>query len=84
MEKYVENHIKLRDIVYVLPIFEIEANMQLPNTKSELINLTKNSSVIVFHKNFCPACHTVPNFKEWLKSPGNKEGTFSLLKQFTI
>ena len=52
--------------VYVLPIFEIKANMELPKNKDELVELTKNSSVIVFHKNFCAACHTVPNFKQWL------------------
>ena len=55
--------------VYVLPIFEIEAKMELPKNKSELIKLTKNSSVIVFHKKFCAACHTVPHFKEWLTIP---------------
>ena len=61
--------------VYVLPIFEIEANLKLPNKKSDLVDLIQNSSVIVFHKNFCAACHTVPHFNEWLKNQQSKEGT---------
>ena len=61
--------------VYVLPIFEIEANLKLPNKKSDLVDLIQNSSVIVFHKNFCAACHTVPHFNEWLKNQQNNEGT---------
>ena len=61
--------------VYVLPIFEIEANLKLPNKKSDLVDLIQNSSVIVFHKNFCAACHTVPHFNEWLKNQQNEEGT---------
>ena len=61
--------------VYVLPIFEIEANLKLPNKKSDLVDLIQNSSVIVFHKNFCAACHTVPQFNEWLKNQQSKEGT---------
>ena len=70
--------------VYVLPIFEIEANLKLPNKKSDLVDLIQNSSVIVFHKNFCAACHTVPHFNEWLKNQQNKEGTKdqTISKQF--
>jgi len=54
--------------VYVNSIFEIEANHTLPNTKTELIQLLKNGTVIPFHKNVCPQCHKIPKSKEWLEA----------------
>lgn len=54
--------------VFVNSIFEIAANHSLPNTKTELIQLMKNKTVIPFHKNVCPKCHKIPHSKEWLES----------------
>ncbi|KAG8227483.1 hypothetical protein J437_LFUL002372 [Ladona fulva] len=51
--------------VYVLPIFEIAANMSQPETKAELVKMLKNGSAIPFHKKLCPGCHAVPKAKEW-------------------
>ena len=55
--------------VYVLPIFEIDAESKIPRNKSELVNLIKISKVQIFHKKFCSPCHTVPEFEKWLKLP---------------
>ena len=55
----------LKRTVYVTPIFEIEENVQIPGSKSELLELLRNGSAIVFHQKFCAACHTVPNFDKW-------------------
>jgi len=54
--------------VYVNSIFEIEKNHSLPKSKSELIRLMKNNTVIPFHKNVCPQCHKIPHSKEWLEA----------------
>ena len=28
--------------------------------------MLNNHTAIVFHQNFCPSCHTVPKYEEWL------------------
>lgn len=52
--------------VFVTPIFEIAANQNLPKSKKELVFMIDTKVAIVFHQNFCPECHTVPCFQEWL------------------
>ena len=69
--------------VYVTPIFEIsEHARKLPKDKPELTEMITNDSVIVFHKNFCPSCHTVPKYKEWLQQNASSGlGVFHIAKR---
>ncbi|KAL1131719.1 hypothetical protein AAG570_011332, partial [Ranatra chinensis] len=54
--------------VFPLSIFELEAKMNLPADKTELVAMLKNGSAIPFHKKVCPGCHNVPHSKEWLQA----------------
>jgi len=54
--------------VFPLSIFEIEADMGLPNDKTELVAMLKNGTAIPFHKKVCPGCHNVPHSKEWIQA----------------
>ena len=45
---------------FVLPVFEIQKEYEVPEDKVQLIKLLKEDIVITFHKNFCPTCHTIP------------------------
>ena len=74
----IENFLQMIEIkgnpfktVYVTPIFEIKSNSEMPQNKSELLKLIQSGSAQIFHKQFCAACHTVPNFKNWLDLPSN-------------
>ena len=52
--------------VFVIPVFEIEENISLPNTKRELIPLLQSQKVIPFHKRVCNNCLALPNSKQWM------------------
>lgn len=54
--------------VYVMPVFEVEANASIPNTKEELKQMLNDSTAVPFHVNVCANCHLVPKQKEWLKA----------------
>uniref|UniRef100_A0A146LP98 N-acetyllactosaminide beta-1,3-N-acetylglucosaminyltransferase n=3 Tax=Lygus hesperus TaxID=30085 RepID=A0A146LP98_LYGHE len=60
--------------VFPLSIFELEANMNLPNDKTELVAMLKNGTAIPFHKKVCPGCHNVPRSKEWLRANSTQAG----------
>ncbi|KAF6211349.1 hypothetical protein GE061_011861 [Apolygus lucorum] len=60
--------------VFPLSIFELEANMNLPNDKTELVAMLKNGTAIPFHKKVCPGCHNVPRSKEWLRANATQGG----------
>ncbi|XP_028132839.1 beta-1,4-glucuronyltransferase 1 [Diabrotica virgifera virgifera] len=51
--------------VYPLTIFEVSANQQVPENKTQLREMLANGTAIPFHKKLCPGCHTVPKAKEW-------------------
>jgi len=59
--------------VFVLPIFEIEENYDLPDTKEQLIDLIQGNVGIPFHKFVCPECHTIPKYEEWLVADNSSE-----------
>ncbi|PSN44806.1 hypothetical protein C0J52_25714 [Blattella germanica] len=52
--------------VFPLPIFELEKGVELPNNKTQLVNMLKNGTAIPFHKKLCPGCHNIPKSKEWM------------------
>ena len=52
--------------VFVTPIFEIKADASMPANKKELVEMLHNQTAIIFHQNFCEACHKIPHYVEWL------------------
>ena len=63
------NRIGASDLtVFVTPIFEIKAGAPLPTDKVELLQMLKDKTAIIFHQNFCEACHKIPHFQEWLSA----------------
>ncbi|XP_050308607.1 beta-1,4-glucuronyltransferase 1-like isoform X2 [Anthonomus grandis grandis] len=55
--------------VYVLHIFEVSANSQVPETKTMLKEMLMNGTALPFHKKLCPGCHNIPKAKEWQLAP---------------
>ncbi|XP_049820480.1 beta-1,4-glucuronyltransferase 1 [Aethina tumida] len=51
--------------VYPLHLFEVSANQQIPESKTQLKEMLGNGTAIPFHKNLCPSCHNIPKAKEW-------------------
>lgn len=51
--------------VFVLPVFEIEADQEVPETKTELQDMLRNNTAFVFHKKLCLPCHKVPEGDRW-------------------
>ena len=53
--------------VFVLPIFELEANVtMLPDTKAELVELLGIGMAIPFHQQACSSCHAQPGADDWV------------------
>lgn len=58
--------------VYVLPIFEVNAGVEPPLTKNDLIQLVKKGEAIFFHKWVCDICQNFPDREKWIESiPSN-------------
>ncbi|XP_022919511.1 beta-1,4-glucuronyltransferase 1-like [Onthophagus taurus] len=51
--------------VFTLHLFEVGANQVVPENKTQLQDMLKNSMALPFHKKLCPLCHNVPKSKEW-------------------
>ena len=64
--KMIEKQGFLENTVYVLPIFEIQDGEEFPENKTKLVTLYDQKKVIIFHEHFCPSCHMVPNFENWM------------------
>ena len=54
--------------VFVFPIFEVEGDQKVPDTKPELLEMLKNKKAATFHLKLCAACHTPPKLKVRLMS----------------
>ncbi|KAG1658744.1 Beta-1,4-glucuronyltransferase 1 [Nymphon striatum] len=52
--------------VYVLPAFEVRANVTFPADKIELISLIKSSNAQPFYYNLCWKCHKHTDYKRWI------------------
>jgi len=59
--------------VFVLPIFEVEKEMDVPHNKRELQAMLKNNTAIPFHYKICPNCHEIPKQKEWIQAKSQGE-----------
>ncbi|XP_023215139.1 beta-1,4-glucuronyltransferase 1-like [Centruroides sculpturatus] len=68
--------------VYVLPVFEVEENSKVPDTKKELLEMMSSKKAVFFHKLVCDACHKFPDRDRWLKTapPEDSMTIFSTVK----
>ncbi|EDW88222.1 beta-1,4-glucuronyltransferase 1 [Drosophila yakuba] len=55
-------------LVHVLRIFEVMANVSVPNTKPELQEMLKSGEAVPFHMEICEACHKGPKLEEWINA----------------
>lgn len=59
-------------IVYVLPIFEVDANEDIPRTKKQLLQLMRKEKAVYFHKFICSHCQKFPGVEQWKSTdPGD-------------
>ncbi|XP_075149564.1 beta-1,4-glucuronyltransferase 1-like [Haematobia irritans] len=81
--------------VFPMPVFEIQWNATLPDTKEQLVAMLRNRSAIPFHSFRCRTCHLVPNQEQWIKanksenkmeifSRGKRHGHFKYWEPFYI
>ncbi|XP_017012697.2 beta-1,4-glucuronyltransferase 1 [Drosophila takahashii] len=61
-------------VVHVLRIFEVMANVSVPNTKMELQKLLKSGEAVPFHMEICAVCHRGPKLEEWINATVVSEG----------
>lgn len=52
--------------VFVLPVFEIDGSMPVPQDKTELQENLRTGKAIPFHQRVCSQCHSIPKAKEWV------------------
>lgn len=70
--------------VFPLPVFEVQSNASIPNTKEQLVHMLQTNMAITFHKNVCPKCHEVPEQDQWIRSnvtTSNKLEVFTVAKR---
>jgi beta-1,4-glucuronyltransferase 1 len=54
--------------LYVLAIFEVAEDQQIPGNKTELLELYQQELLVWFHYKICPTCHTISKAKEWIEA----------------
>ncbi|EEB14198.1 N-acetyllactosaminide beta-1,3-N-acetylglucosaminyltransferase, putative [Pediculus humanus corporis] len=72
VEKYQWN-----DVVFVVPIFEIEHDVQMPQSKNDLLECVKMGKARPFYLEPCEKCQSLTNYTEWLKN--NKTSGIEIL-----
>lgn len=56
-------------VVFIIPVFEIDANREPPSTKKELLSAVKAGSAVYFHRFLCPHCQRFPGLTKWMVRP---------------
>lgn len=46
----------------------MEEDQNVPDNKSDLLNMLEQESAVWFHFKICPTCHTIPNAQEWINA----------------
>lgn len=64
--------------VFLLPVFEAEKDLELPRTKTELLHMLTNGSVIEQKRIFCDEWVRVPDIQDWM-SQKEDSGKMELL-----
>ncbi|XP_063373122.1 beta-1,4-glucuronyltransferase 1 [Cydia amplana] len=54
--------------VFPISIFEVDAKVKVPSTKTELQEMLKKKKAIPFHKFVCPTCHNIPQAQQWMSA----------------
>ncbi|CAG9783138.1 unnamed protein product [Diatraea saccharalis] len=54
--------------VFPISIFEVDAKVNVPSTKTELQKMLTNKTAIPFHKFVCPDCHNIPERQQWINA----------------
>ena len=54
-----------KTFVYVVPVFEIQPHIQLPQNKEQLLLLWKQNKLRPFYYELCWACQRLTNYKAW-------------------
>ncbi|CRL04662.1 CLUMA_CG017726, isoform A [Clunio marinus] len=67
--------------VFVLPVFEIEKGVELPQNKSQLRKLFKDHKLFLFHEKVCRRCHKVPNQTQWMEEDDPELKVFVSVKR---
>lgn len=68
--------------VFVLPIYEIVSDQEVPDNKTQLQALFKAKKAFLFHGKICPPCHSVPRQIQWMRAKeGNTLKVFSQTKR---
>lgn len=58
---------KLKHLVYVLPVFEIDSHiLKIPQKKSELLDLYSQNKAVYFHRWICLHCQRFPGLQRWV------------------
>lgn len=71
--RYSRNNNSLAEnAVFALPLYEIPADQNIPENKTELQNMIRNNTAFIFHKNLCTPCHKVPDSERWEMKPETK------------
>lgn len=66
------NHTYRRE-VFVLPVFEVLKDVNVPQDKTELQEMLKNKTAVIFHEKICVTCHKVYNHDKWVETPMQPE-----------
>lgn len=57
----------LKRVVYVLPVFEVEHSiLNIPEKKSELLELHAQNKAVYFHRWICLHCQRFPGLQRWI------------------
>nr|XP_014086254.1 beta-1,4-glucuronyltransferase 1 [Bactrocera oleae]XP_036226933.1 beta-1,4-glucuronyltransferase 1 [Bactrocera oleae]XP_036226934.1 beta-1,4-glucuronyltransferase 1 [Bactrocera oleae]XP_036226935.1 beta-1,4-glucuronyltransferase 1 [Bactrocera oleae] len=59
--------------VFTIPVFEVTKDSQVPETKTQLVEMLRSHKAIPFHSKICKNCHLVPKHNEWVNSSDTKE-----------
>ncbi|XP_053552319.1 beta-1,4-glucuronyltransferase 1 [Bombina bombina] len=55
-----------RQVVFVVPAFEIRHTRRLPSNKEELLRLYQVGEVRAFYEELCPRCQAPTNYSRWI------------------
>ncbi|CRL04660.1 CLUMA_CG017724, isoform A [Clunio marinus] len=67
--------------VFILPVFEIEKGVELPQNKSQLRKLFKDHKMFLIHEKICQKCHKFPNQTQWMKEDDPELKVFVTVKR---
>lgn len=61
-----------RKRIFVVPVFEVDIQEELPRNKRQLVNLLRHHKAVYFHQLTCVHCQKFPGLDQWKESePGD-------------